>query len=118
MIRYTDIISANYIKGTLNLLAKIEIITPGTSKIIENITPDEAQRFTKIVNRKISLAKQSPSPSSITEQIPYHIPIPEKSVSEDPFEKIKKAKELLDIGAITDNEFQDIKDKCLKKIIN
>ncbi|MEE0942475.1 MAG: SHOCT domain-containing protein [Methanobrevibacter sp.] len=31
-------------------------------------------------------------------------------------EKIKKAKELLDLGAISQNEFEEIKEKYLKKI--
>ena len=35
---------------------------------------------------------------------------------EDPVEKIKKAKELLDIGAITSEEFEEIKSKYLKLI--
>ncbi len=34
----------------------------------------------------------------------------------DPVEKIKKAKELLDIGAITEEEFETIKKKYLEKI--
>jgi ribosomal protein L40E len=34
----------------------------------------------------------------------------------DPMEKIKKAKELLDIGAITEEEFEEIKKKYLAKI--
>ncbi len=34
----------------------------------------------------------------------------------DPIEKIKKAKELLDIGAITEEEFESIKTKYLEKI--
>ena len=34
----------------------------------------------------------------------------------DPVEKIKKAKELLDIGAITSEEFENIKKKYLELI--
>ena len=34
----------------------------------------------------------------------------------DPVEKIKKAKELLDIGAITSEEFENIKKKYLEQI--
>ncbi len=34
----------------------------------------------------------------------------------DPVEKIKKAKELLDIGAITSEEFENIKKKYLDMI--
>ena len=34
----------------------------------------------------------------------------------DPMEKIKKAKELLDIGAITEDEFEEIKKKYLAMI--
>lgn len=36
--------------------------------------------------------------------------------TDDPVEKIKKAKELLDIGAITSEEFEEIKSKYLKLI--
>jgi hypothetical protein len=35
---------------------------------------------------------------------------------DDPIEKIKKAKELLDIGAITEEEFESIKSKYLDKV--
>jgi hypothetical protein len=37
-------------------------------------------------------------------------------VEVDPVEKIKKAKELLDIGAITQEEFDEIKRKYLEMI--
>jgi len=40
----------------------------------------------------------------------------DKSENVDPIEKIKKAKELLDIGAITEEEFESIKNKYLQKI--
>jgi ribosomal protein L40E len=40
----------------------------------------------------------------------------DKSESTDPIEKIKKAKELLDIGAITEEEFESIKTKYLQMI--
>ncbi len=39
-----------------------------------------------------------------------------ESSPEDPMEKIKKAKELLDIGAITEEEFEEIKKKYLSLI--
>lgn len=39
---------------------------------------------------------------------------PKKEVEADPVEKIKKAKELLDIGAITQEEFDEIKRKYLE----
>jgi len=38
------------------------------------------------------------------------------SKTDDPIEKIKKAKELLDMGAITSEEFENIKKKYLEKI--
>ena len=41
---------------------------------------------------------------------------PKKEEDTDPIEKIKKAKELLDIGAITSEEFNAIKNKYLEKI--
>ncbi len=41
---------------------------------------------------------------------------PKKEENADPIEKIKKAKELLDIGAITSEEFNAIKNKYLEKI--
>lgn len=40
----------------------------------------------------------------------------EQDIGTDPVEKIKKAKELLDIGAITQEEFDEIKNKYLKQI--
>ena len=40
----------------------------------------------------------------------------ESSEIDDPIEKIKKAKELMDIGAITSEEFETIKRKYLEKI--
>jgi membrane protease subunit (stomatin/prohibitin family) len=42
--------------------------------------------------------------------------IPKQEVEVDPVEKIKKAKELLDIGAITQEEFDEIKRKYLEMI--
>ena len=38
--------------------------------------------------------------------------------TEEPFDKIKRAKELLDIEAITDEEFQQLKYKYINQIIN
>jgi Double zinc ribbon/Short C-terminal domain len=49
------------------------------------------------------------APESVAETVP---PAPEA----DPVEKIKKAKELLDIGAITEEEFEEIKKKYLALI--
>jgi len=44
-------------------------------------------------------------------------PVPEVTTEDaDPAEKIKKAKELLDIGAITQEEFDKIKDKYLEQM--
>ena len=37
-------------------------------------------------------------------------------VQEDPIHRIKQLKELLDIGAITDEEFQQKKEELLQKI--
>ena len=48
------------------------------------------------------------------ENLRYELEAPTPSV--DPVEKIKKAKELLDIGAITQEEFDEVKRKYLGKI--
>ena len=39
-----------------------------------------------------------------------------KTIDIDPVEKIKKSKELLDMGAITSEEFENIKKKYLEQI--
>ena len=53
--------------------------------------------------------------TSVSDKSGTHEPeITEEKV--DPVEKIKKAKELLDIGAITSEEFEHIKEKYLEQI--
>lgn len=72
----------------------------------EAVTPPEAQPSEESVPAK--LIKEEQTSNQITKE--------ESPIDEDPVQKIKKAKELLDIGAITQEEFDRIKNKYLDLI--
>ncbi|SCG85739.1 zinc-ribbon domain-containing protein [Methanobacterium congolense] len=60
------------------------------------------------------LSVETPSSEALKPGKPEKLPT--EQVEVDPVEKIKKAKELLDIGAITQEEFDEIKRKYLEMI--
>lgn len=104
-IKYTDITNISLIKGLL--VAKVEISVPGKQITIRNVNQVQGQIFTSIVQDLIQKLKSKP------QDTPQTAPLEQKF---SPMDEIKKAKELLDIGAINQNEFDEIKNKYMKKI--
>ncbi|MDP3065145.1 MAG: zinc ribbon domain-containing protein [Methanobacteriaceae archaeon] len=74
-----------------------EVITP---------TPPEEVEETPVVETPVEPPVETPRDTPKTEATP----------DVDPMEKIKKAKELLDLGAITSEEFEEIKKKYVELI--
>ncbi|MFA0833420.1 MAG: SHOCT domain-containing protein [Methanobacterium formicicum] len=101
LIKYTDILSVRYDKGfTLSRWPKLYI---ETSKISKKISINVAERdllkqFVDELNSHIQEIKTQEKP-------------PEQSLGE----KLKEAKELLDIGALSQEEFDEIKQRYLKE---
>lgn len=138
LIRYTDIISANYVKGTLGLLSKIEIHTAGGKRKINNTPTASTPTFVNALNRRISDAKNPRSVYNASKQKPAmnyspgQIPKDASNIAENKdssksenddlkqqnsFEIIEKSKKLLDMGAITEEEYNKIKEKQLEKFL-
>ena len=99
LIKYQDILKARYDKGLLSRWPKLYIETATTSKKIEiNVAGLEIlQEFVDGLNFRIFQVKNKENP--------------EQSLAD----KLKEAKELLDIGALSQDEFDEIKQKYLKK---
>ncbi len=84
-----------------------------TIKTEEPIKPESSQEF-KVTRRPDDfgrIGKSNVKSLTKTEESPIN-----EHPDIDPVERIKKAKELLDIGAITQEEFDSIKKKYLDKI--
>jgi hypothetical protein len=94
-----------------------QIKTPAmATKKLEPIVPPSSQPESKKIEPVIS---KTPEPSMVktTEGEPESTTEAKANHSDvDPVERIKKAKELLDIGAITQEEFEMIKNKYLDEI--
>lgn len=99
LIKYQDILKARYNKGFLSKWPKLYIETAATSKKIEiNVAGLEIlQEFVEELNFRIFQVKNKENP--------------EQSLAG----KLKEAKELLDIGALSQDEFDKIKQKYLKE---
>lgn len=99
LIKYQDILKARYNKGFLSKWPKLYIETAATSKKIEiNVAGLEIlQEFVEKLNFRIFQVKNKENP--------------EQSLAG----KLKEAKELLDIGALSQDEFDKIKQKYLKE---
>lgn len=95
-LRYEDITSIGFKKGIL--LGQIVINFSGGKFKIDNITKSIGPIFVSNVQKRIEDARKAKND-------------PQNIVS--PMDEIKKAKELLDIGAITEDEFNAIKNKYL-----
>jgi hypothetical protein len=100
LIKYRDILKASYNKGFLSKWPKLYIETATTSKKIEiNVAGLEIlQEFVEKLNFRIFQVKNKENP--------------EQSLAD----KLKEAKELLDIGALSQEEFDEIKHKYLKEL--
>ena len=101
LIKYTDILSVRYDKGfTLSRWPKLYIETATFSKKIGiNVAErDLLKKFVDELNSHIREIKTQEKPS-------------EQSLGE----KLKEAKELLDIGALSQEEFDEIKQRYLKE---
>lgn len=81
-------------------LKTVEIQYDHGNLIIRDVNKENALRFVRAVREKISRSKTN------------------KKDNEDilPFDRIKNAKELLDIGAISEDEYLKIKEKYLNQI--
>ncbi|NYB52989.1 MAG: zinc ribbon domain-containing protein [Methanobacteriaceae archaeon] len=97
-----------------------DIAEPSSSKSDE--TPAEQQKTPDVPEIKVpehlKPSAESNLSESETDEIPQtgESPLKEPVQDVDPVEKIKKAKELMDIGAITQEEYDEIKNKYLKQI--
>ena len=100
LIKYQDILKARYNKGFLSKWPKLYIETAATSKKIEiNVAGLEIlQEFVEKLNFRIFQVKNKKNTS-------------DKSLAG----KLKEAKELLDMGALSQEEFDEIKQKYLKE---
>ena len=99
LIKYQDILKVRYDKGFLSKWPKLYIETATTSKKIEiNVAGLEIlQEFVDGLNFRIFQVKNKEN-------------TPKQSLAD----KLKEAKELLDIGALSQEEFDEIKQKYLK----
>jgi hypothetical protein len=105
LIKYQDILSVRYDKGfTLSRWPKLYIETATLSMKIEiNVADrDLLGQFVDKLNSRILEVKTSEVKTQQT---------PEQTLAE----KLKEAKELLDIGALSQEEFDEIKQKYLKE---
>ncbi|MCZ3364476.1 MULTISPECIES: SHOCT domain-containing protein [Methanobacterium] len=100
LIKYQDILNVRYGKGLLSKWPKLNIETAANSKKIEiNVAGLEIlQEFVDKLNFRIFQVKNK---ENMTEQ----------SLAG----KLKEAKELLDIGALSQDEFDEIKQKYLRE---
>ena len=99
LIKYRDILKARYNKGFLSKWPKLYIETATASKKIEiNVAGLEIlQEFVEKLNFRIFQVKN------------------EENHEQSLADKLKEAKELLDIGALSQEEFDKIKQKYLKE---
>ena len=100
LIKYQDILSVRYNKGFLSKWPKLYIETAATSKKIEiNVAGLEIlQEFVDKLNFRIFQVKNK-----------------ENTTEQSLAGKLKEAKELLDIGALSQDEFDEIKQKYLRE---
>ena len=98
LIKYQDILKVRYDKGFLSKWPELYIETAITSKKIEiNVAGLEIlQEFVEMLNFRIFQVKNKGNP--------------EQSLAD----KLKEVKGLLDIGALSQEEFDEIKQKYLK----
>ena len=95
------------LKGELSInlrdKSQIEInkVTNTDGRYIEDVVQEKLFKVNSITREK--LKSISNEPGMIKQQ-------------QDPLDEIEKAKKLLDMGAITEEQFEEIRDRCLKKL--
>lgn len=95
-VEYEDITGIEFKKGLV--FGDLEIATSGMKIEVERVKKDEGDAFVTVLRSKLEEARKEK----------YG-----KSEKISPMDEIKKAKELLDAGAITEEEFESIKKKYL-----
>jgi hypothetical protein len=95
-VEYEDITGIEFKKGLIN--GDLEISTSGMKIEVERVNKSEGDAFVTILRDKLAESRQEKAG---------------KSEALSPMDEIKKAKELLDAGAITPEEFENIKEKYL-----
>lgn len=95
---YDEISSVQGQKGIL--LGSVELNVKGKTEKFINMQKDDVEQSVNIIRQNIEESKSKKS----------------KETSPDPLEQIKKLKELLDLGAITREDFENKKKKLLESI--
>lgn len=95
-VEYEDITGIKFKKGLV--FGELEIFTPGRKIEVERVKKDEGDAFVTLLRKKLEETRKE----TVGE--------PQKV---SPMDEIKKAKDLLDAGAITEEEFEIIKKKYL-----
>ncbi|MGZ7209726.1 MAG: SHOCT domain-containing protein [Methanobacterium sp.] len=95
-VEYEDITGIEFKKGLV--FGDLEISTSGMKIEVERVKKDEGDAFVTVLRNKLEETRKEKYGKS--EQI-------------SPMDEIKKAKDLLDAGAITEEEFEAIKKKYL-----
>lgn len=95
-IEYEDITGIEFKKGLV--YGDLEVFTSGMKIEVERVKKNEGDAFVTVLRSKLEETRQ--------EKVGKSEPI-------SPMDEIKKAKELLDSGAITQEEFENIKKKYL-----
>jgi hypothetical protein len=95
-VEYEDITGIEFKKGVL--WGDLEIHTSGMKIEVERVKKKEGDAFVTVLRNKLKETREQKY---------------EKAETISPMDEIKKAKELLDAGAITEEEYEDIKKKYL-----
>lgn len=95
-VEYEDITGIEFKKGLI--FGDLEIFTPGRKIEVERVKKDDGDAFVTLLRDKLEKTRKET------------VGGPQKA---SPMDEIKKAKELLDAGAITPEEFEIIKKKYL-----
>lgn len=95
-VEYEDITGIEFKKGLV--YGDLKIFTSGMKIEVERVKKNEGDAFVTVLRNKLKETRN--------EKL-------EKPEEVSPMDEIKKAKELLDSGAITEEEFENIKKKYL-----
>ena len=95
-VEYDDITGIEFKKGVV--WGDLEISTSGITVEVERINKNEGDAFVTVLRDKLEENRENKLG---------------KTNQPSPMDEIKKAKELLDSGAITEEEFENIKKKYL-----